>query len=199
MDDRRFDALTRSLAMTGSRRWLLGLALSATGVAAGNAVRSSSDAQAARRPTPTQAPIHCPNGWMWNGNTCVCIAGEPCGPDCCTAGGECCDNACCYGRCLAEEQCCIPQCDVRACGNDDGCDGVCDCPPGLLRIAGFCGTTCTSSIDCLCGVDCYSTPGGSVCGAPAIPTGPCTTDQECATLGPGVFCNGEICVMACQF
>ncbi len=197
MDDRRFDALTRDLSTAGTRRRFLGLVLGAIGIAGGNALRTGRDSEAARRPTPTEVPIHCPSGMRWTGTTCVCIVGEMCGSDCCTEGGTCCDQACCYARCLDEEICCVPTCPSFSCGNDDGCGETCACHETLDCVSGLCATKCTSAIDCECGNDCYPSLVGSVCGNPIEPTGTCSTDRDCANLGIGAFCSGRVCVRVC--
>lgn len=197
MDKQRFDALTRALASGGSRRRLLGLALGATGLVAGSALSTGSGSRAARRPTPTLVPIHCPSGMRWTGTTCVCIVGEMCGADCCTEGGTCCDNACCYARCIGEEICCVPSCPSFSCGNSDGCDGTCSCHDTLDCVGGLCASKCSSVIDCECGDDCYPSLVGPVCGNSIDPTGPCSIDRDCANFGIGAFCSGGVCVKVC--
>ena len=197
MDDRRFDDLTRALAAPSNRRRLLGLVIGASGMAAGSALRSGGDIRAARRPTPTAQPIYCPSSMQWNGTTCVCIVGDKCGTDCCTEGGTCCDTACCYARCIGEEICCVPSCPSFSCGNSDGCDGICSCHDTLDCVAGLCASRCSSVLDCECGDDCYPSLIGSVCGNSINPTGTCSSDQDCTTLGVGAFCSGGVCVKVC--
>ncbi len=116
MDDRRFDALVKSLAAGRNRRSVLKGLLGLGGVAAGGALLEN-DTQAARRPTPTPKPKPCPYPKVLVGGVCTCpgSAPHPCGPDCCTEDSvpaplpghsECCDNACCFGTCYGEELCC---------------------------------------------------------------------------------------------
>src|SRR6188472_2835873 len=113
MDDRRFDALVRSLASGHSRRTVLKGLLGLGGLAATGAAQHT--AEAARRPTtPTPVP-RCPGNQTWNGSACICPGTlSKCGPACCNesvprgdaAHSECCDNACCHGECYGEELCC---------------------------------------------------------------------------------------------
>lgn len=177
MDDRRFDALVKSLAGGTSRRALLERMLGiGWAVVASEAFRSS-DAAAARRPktTPTPAAIICPGSQVPCGNACCCPNGGDvkCGPDCCPAGiAECCDNACCYGTCYGEEVCCPSERDWCA------ATGEC-CPPGRR---------CCAELGCLdLGPDrcCFDTD--------------CPPNATCVDFGcvcnPGfVLCDG-VCVL----
>lgn len=128
MDDRRFDAFTRSLASRSNRRTMVaGLIAAGAG-----AMASIGGASAARRPvTVTAKAPSCPGVQTWNGTECACPeAYERCGPDCCPPEAECCDGACCNGTCYDEEVCCpfgLVLCDGmctpgECCSNDD-------CPP----------------------------------------------------------------------
>lgn len=136
------DSLARLLAAGKSRR----AALKALGAMGLGLAASSPDGgtHAARRPTPTPQPPRCPGQQQWNGQECVCLAGEKCGPACCPDGATCCDNACCYGVCYGEELCCpwaqewcaaTGECCPPgwSCCADDGC-----LPPGM----------CCSDADC---------------------------------------------------
>ena len=60
MDDRRFDALVKSVAAGTSRRAVLKGLLGLGGVAVAGGALLDDDAQAARRPTPTPKPPTCP-------------------------------------------------------------------------------------------------------------------------------------------
>src|SRR5215204_5548435 len=114
MDDRRFDALVRSLAEGKSRRSVLKGLFGLGGAALVGSAVLESDADAARRPTPTPTPVRCPGNQTPVNGVCTCPASAPskCGPDCCNPAGvgaahsECCDNACCFGLCYGEELCC---------------------------------------------------------------------------------------------
>jgi hypothetical protein len=96
MDDRRFDAFTRTLGSGASRRTLL-RGLIGLGAGAATAPIATSGVHAARRgssgptlpsgPTPIPTPPPCAE------------VGEACGDGCCS--GNCCD-----GVCLAEGVCC---------------------------------------------------------------------------------------------
>jgi hypothetical protein len=184
MDDRRFDALTKSLASGSSRRslikGLLGLAgLATTGAIVRNEVdaarRGSSGpsaptppplptAQPTRTAVPTKAPS-CPGRQVPCDGGCCCPAGETkCGPACCPAGATCCDNACCYGECYGEELCC-PAGNVV-------CAGVACCAAGEVCAGGRCQQpsptststpTSTPTPDPCAGVECNA---GPICFSP---------------------------------
>lgn len=177
MDDRRFDSLTKTLAADGSRRRFLKglLGLGGAAVVAGSA--TTDPAQAARRPTPTPKPVHCPGQQTWNGSACVCPSGRSnCGPDCCNPNGtganysECCDNACCFGTCYGEELCCAYP--SVYCAETGEC-----CPAG-----GTCCSTvgCITADQCCFDADCQQYP-NSFCDTTTL-TCSCTP-STCASLG----------------
>lgn len=166
MDDRRFDAMTRSLAGGATRRQLLRGLL---GVGSGLMAVSRLEAEAARRPTPTPKPVKCPTGQSWDGSQCACISGSTCGSDCCQAGSVCCDNACCYGECHAEEICCAP--------GDYYCDGACTiCPCGQYPLDGVCYTTCSESDEECCGGWCHPGYPQLCVSRVVLPETPCAID-----------------------
>src|SRR5215218_1827607 len=109
MDDKRFDGLTRLIALGSSRRSVLKGLLGLGGAALAGSAALDGDGEAARRPTPTPTPVKCPGNQIPLGGACICPASAPneCGPDCCTGlttdpyprppgHSECCDNACCF-------------------------------------------------------------------------------------------------------
>ena len=159
MDDRRFDALVKSLASGKSRRSILKGFVGLGGAAAlGSALRDPG-AEAARRPTPTPRPVKCPGSQQWDGTKCACTTGETCGPDCCLIGSECCDGACCFGHCYGEELCCSYDnwCDAanQCCQDGETCCGE----QGCVRIEeGDCGCDgeCPQGFEC-CGGQCCAT------------------------------------------
>jgi hypothetical protein len=197
MDDRRFDALTRSLASGGSRRQVLkGLCGLGGGALAGASLRS---ADAARRSVPTPRPVHCPGNQSWDGDACVCPDGTtPCGPACCSAGATCCDNACCDGTCYGEELCCPASrsfCEVTGeccpegwmccaefgCISPDQCCTSTDCAPETCRSVDCSGDhICASTFDCNRGE-----AETSCCGEDEV----CLRNGSCCTPN----CNGVIC------
>lgn len=125
MEDRRFDALVRSLASGQNRRSVLKGLLGLGGLAAGAGLQAT---EAARRPTPTPAVPKCPGRQVWNGSACACPSGSAqCGAECCDTGvSVCCDHACCAGECYGEELCCPAGrvvCDGACCGADEQCCG----------------------------------------------------------------------------
>lgn len=182
MDDRRFDAVTRTFARSGSRRTLFKGLLGVGGAAAAGAILLEPHTNAARRPTPTPRPVTCPGNQVPCGTDCCCPDGSAkCGPDCCPNGqAECCDNACCYGTCYGEELCCptgLPVCIVDGC-----CDG--QCVGGgqfCCAVSNVCGDDCCGGAERCCG----DAAGNPVC----VPAGNCCSDEECG----GGRCIGGHC------
>ncbi|HET9659156.1 MAG TPA: hypothetical protein VFP05_02425 [Thermomicrobiales bacterium] len=152
MDDRRFDALVRSLASGQSRRTVLKGLLGLGGLAAGAGVQV---ADAARRPAPNPTVPKCPGRQTWNGVICGCPTGsDQCGAECCDTGvSVCCDNACCHGECYGEELCCPAGrvvCDGTCCASGEQCcerNGTGVCVPANV-------TCCASDADCASHVYC---------------------------------------------
>lgn len=220
MDDRRFDALTRSLASGQNRRTLLkGL------FGLGGAVASStlvSGAKAARRPPPTPKPLSCPGQQTAVGGQCICEVPrapgtQKCGPDCCNPAGigaahsECCDNACCYGACYGEELCCpYPRAFCPITG--ECCpEGWTCCPDyGCISPEQCCTAENCPLQDCLAAVcpadhfcayvdNCLS-GGAACCEAPICSRSDCLPDGNCADPVPdcrnggpdGADCCGDL-------
>ena len=121
MDDRRFDALTRTLAQDCTRRQVL-TGLAGAGIASlATIVRSSDDAQAARRgySGPTfPAPAPCTNGCS---EACACAPNHIC------IGGTC--FAPCIG-CACGACTLVPGhgsvCSDDAYATSGSCQGICD-------------------------------------------------------------------------
>ena len=121
-----------------------------------------------------------------------CVAGQ-CGCAFVTCGESCCDDG---DACLAGV-CCAPVCDGVACGDDDGCGGLC---PGTCDLAGevcFDGMCCTP--------DCDQAPCGADDGCGGACLGPCPdSDAFCSGAGqctcPGLVCAGDCCppVSTCE-
>lgn len=154
-------------------------------------------AEAARRPTPTPKPIRCPGSQYWDGSSCVCSSGAPCGPDCCDSAALCCDNACCASGqvCTWEEVCCTPSCEPGICG-DDGCGGQCGCPEGIC-LDGLCFRTVPSGGNCSEGTSCgqFFYPDFDVCVGGT--NGQTCTPGSCVT---GLACLPEpisVCYLPC--
>jgi len=154
MDDRRFDALVRSLANGHSRRTVLKGLLVLGGLAAGAGFQAT---EAARRPAPTPTVPKCPGRQTWNvsASACTCPSGSSqCGAECCDTGvSVCCDNACCHGECYGEELCCPTGrvvCDGTCCAAGEQCcerNGAGVCVPANV-------TCCESDTDCASHVSC---------------------------------------------
>ncbi len=202
MDERRFDAIARKLALASNRRRVLRGLLGIGGIAAAT---SFDRAEAARRPTPTPRPVRCPGSQTWNGSVCACADGkESCGAECCTPGvSECCDNACCVGSCYGDGRCCPAssivcngQCRDWDCCTDDDCptgshchpeSHVCQCEPDCT------GKTCG---DDGCGESCGSCPEQQTCsdGACACITGHLCADGVCHRCCADSDCTGnDVC------
>lgn len=189
MDDRRFDALARSLASASNRRQVLKGLLGLGGVTAAGAIAPGADA--ARRPAPTPKPPSCPGQQTWQNGACTCPPNTTgCGPDCCPAGAQCCDNACCYGLCYGEELCCPSSqewCDVT---------GEC-CPPGAICCPGV---GCRAPEDC-----CLPSCDGSTCGSDGCDgTCSCAGDricsrESCVCPSGTMECPDGLCKQCCEF
>lgn len=185
MDDRRFDALTRTFATAGNRRQVLKGLLGLGGLFGGAVAR---DARAARRPAPTPRPISCPGNQVPVDGVCTCPTGAKCRAECCPENAECCDGACCYGACYGEELCCPTgkvvcdgQCRDWECCTNDQCAGnatfdpeshTCVCVPNCDGKA--CG-------DNGCDGSCGACPEGQTCteGACTCPSGHLCSDNTC--------------------
>lgn len=170
MDDRRFDALARSIGQAGSRRNLIKGAL---GLGVFGGLARSGEVEAARRPTPTPRPVRCPGEQIPCGNDCCCPDGSTsCGGACCPDGAaECCDGACCYGECYGEELCCPTGSSI--CPSGECCDGRCmddgyTCCPTQRACTGY--ACCPEGMHC-----CRPRPGIFIC----IPDGECCNDADC--------------------
>jgi hypothetical protein len=171
MDDRRFDALVKTLAREANRRSALkGLLGLAAGALAGATALRGGDA--ARRgysgpklfPTPTPQPtppLGCAEG------------SSPCGSECCPNDSSmCCGSTCCFGACYGNNQCCAS--------------------PHV-----FCGLSSTCcEIGALCcdnGGECYDTSKGQCCHDSDCPSGgKCCPELGCVT-GPNACCSDSDC------
>jgi hypothetical protein len=153
MDDRRFDALARSLATGQSRRQVLKGVLGLGGAAVVTAAALPDEARAARR------------GYSGPSQPSACVPtcnGLTCGADGC--GGTC---ACRRGLI------CIEGTDLCAwpCEGDDQCSNACHCDPNLeVCASNQSGAECSAIGDC---------PAGTFCGAldfnNTACVAPCTT------------------------
>lgn len=208
MDDRRFDALVKSLASGRSRRSVLKGLVGLGGATAIGGTLMEPSAEAARRPTPTPKPVKCPGNQHWDGTRCVCTSGETCGAACCLIGSECCDGSCCFGHCYGEELCCpydnwcdaANQCcqDGETCCEEQGC---------IVIEEGDCGCDgeCPQGFEC-CGGQCCATGfcAGEVCCALGVCGGACLTDVDQACCGTQPYdpvthycCAGTVVQGAC--
>lgn len=202
MDNRRFDALVRSLATGANRRQLLRgmLGLGGGAIAAGTLFGGEVDA-ARRSANPTPTPVRCPGIQTPCESGCCCPDGSTnCGPDCCPGGSECCDSACCYGTCYDEERCC-PTGNVV-------CDGQCvpgeccissDCAPGHACFQGVCFQSCSQpALDCPCG-DCVILGGTGLELCASVISELCQSNADCQQQhGAGWVCADTVqCLHPC--
>jgi hypothetical protein len=209
MDDRRFDALTKSLVSGRSRRSVLKGLLGLGGAAMAGGTLLDGEGKAARRPTPTPRPPSCPGRQTPINGQCVCPADAPfaCGPDCCTGEhgdpplpghSECCDNACCFGVCYGEELCC-PLEDF--CPGGDDTEGNC-CTDNTTCCRG--GTNDRACVDlAVIGNCCTEADCGDPCQVCNLETHTCEPRCDVATevccteqAGPGVCVTGACCLGA---
>jgi hypothetical protein len=220
MDDRRFDALVKRLAVSADRRGFVKGLLGLGGAALVGTTLPGGVADAARRPaSSTSTPINCPGDqYPFNGK-CICAPNEAetCGADCCLIGvSTCCDGACCHGYCYGEELCCPTGrhfCDVtneccrdgekccpgigcyrpdRQCCTDDEC-----APYSGICTPEICGPdhVCVSTFDCRLDTSCCDRNGDCFTD-PCLPDGTCGPSVADCRLGPvGVCCpNGGQCL-----
>ena len=174
MDDRHFDALTRSLAIAQSRRGLfkvLGGALAAgfSGTLAAGVVaaRCSKDGETCDE-TECCNKLTCVNG------SC-CPAERACGNGCCAAGSVCED-----GRCAPKGQASCPDGQGR-------CDGACT-DLATTANCGSCGNVCPAPADPCLIEACLN----GVCGfAPFNEGGSCNDGNLCTQTD---FCQNGVCV-----
>ena len=224
MDDRRFDALAKSLARGTNRRTLLKGLLGLGGAVAAGGSLLENDAQAARRPIPTPRPPTCPGQQVPCGSGCCCPLGqERCGPDCCTEDNvpapetghsECCDNACCFGTCYGEEFCCptnnrsggefpVPP-THKICNTANGTE-CCEFDQECCGVDGCCDTVCTEDGHCCAPADVCSGGGESpdLCCVNDLTTssvccGGGTNDNACFEAVAGVCCTDSDCIHPCD-
>jgi hypothetical protein len=186
VDNRRFDALTRGLAASGSRRGALGAALGAGLVALFGSAAPEAAAKCSKR-KPCGPCRRCkkgtckrkPDGTACDGGTCrggTCeVAGDPCAGVSCPACQACVDGACA----AADEG--------NACGGGRICrGGACACPAGQERCGDACVDTATDRANCgACGVVC---PAGETCGGGSCR---CGNGGSCR-CGNGGSCGGGL-------
>jgi hypothetical protein len=180
MDADRFDALTRSLSATSSRR---GIARLFGGLTAGSLMPLLGLAG-------TRAKKKCKPD----------CKGKNCGPNGCK--GKC-------GKCQKNETCtkqgkcrCLPECTGKACGAGDGCGGTCKrgscptghtCEDGTCRCTPQCGSRKCGSNGC--GGSCGSCTRLEECrdGICCNLDHACCTDRDCI-LQTGRTCKNGECV-----
>ncbi len=207
MDPSRFDSLTRAIARTGSRRWLLPqlAAASLLGVlASGKAEEADAERpsdrmkrrakqrnrkQRNRRRRNTQ---NAGNGGGGNSNhtgRTSCIANG----DICTRDSACCSNNCFNDQCAAR----VTQCGQGSAGPPcvppaKGCAGTACCYGSVA-----CGETCCDPSATQCNDQTGQCQGGPTCDAQTCPIGCCDESGTCLTDQTGCNGGGSPCCFGC--
>lgn len=194
MEDKRIDAVARTLAASLPRR---GVIASAVAVLAGSLRAPLPVAAACKKPgKKCDKNQDCCNGATCKGNTCACKNGrDECGNDCVNLASD--EKHCgrCNQRCAAEEICRDGACGCDpACASTEEClSGVCTtppggCPPGADSCSGGGTVGCAGGGTCKCS---QSTEGATLCGDTSTTgavCGQCESSADCASFGAGAFC-----------
>lgn len=188
MDDRRFDAFTKHLAETPSRRRVLkGLA---GGIAGGLLVRLGAAGTAAAKcaaPNVRCRGVCCPA--PTNG-TATC-ADRTCGIAC-NSGYVPCNGACVPGNCCTNADCAFPDtCGgggvTNVCGHIACVNGTCPAGQDCLNDTCSCHfNPCASDSDCVFGTESTCQAGGNGLSCCCIPNGA----GNCAPGPNGSCCSG---------
>jgi len=169
MDPTRFDALTRQLVASHSRRRLLSGAL---GIVAG--LLGAGESQAKRHRTAKRAQRQ-----VSAGKTKCRRAGRSCQG---RRAKICCPGLACVGSDRGSARRCTPcSAEGASCAGDEACCGGVCCRDELINPVG----TCCASRDRCCGGDCCTE--GEVCDFRFLMCVPCTPEGECQNPVP--FCN----------
>lgn len=184
----RFDALTRHIFISLTRRGLLGTLLGSGVAVAGVAGTGLLTAEARKRKRKQKTckrgkkrcgkrciprgdcckDAECGNGGTCDGGACLCL-GETslCGGTCvdlATDGANCgtCGNACDTGGCVHGACTCIDASDCNGCVCALGIEGETACAGGLTADA------CATDEECPFRSFCRDTAGGSFCSEPCL-------------------------------
>jgi hypothetical protein len=208
MDGNQFDALTRALASSPSRRGML------RAVAAGALAAIGFHQRADAAP-----PVNCPVHDLCNGACCAPTAEACCAGKCVTVSVDRIQCAACGKTCPAGETCCGETCrllrtdpnNCGACGHDCGhgrcvkgacacdsgyklCNGVCINPDTNDNHCGSCGHKCSENRDCVNG-KCECTGYLKECGGVCI--NPYGDDHHCGSCHnacpANAHCQGGEC------
>ena len=196
MDGRRFDELTRSLAVgaTSRHRLIRGALAAVAGAVGGLGARRAVEAACAAYGRPCTPANGCCNGATCQGGVCRCPAGASV---CNTTGGPVC-VACPFGQIVSPGCGCICPATGKApvggtcpCASDTHCpagnicfNGACTCAPGSCGVF----PECQGDIDC----SCTSTAAGPMCARMRYcdEVLDCGTDADCP---PGEVCGLGFC------
>ncbi len=92
---------------------------------------------------------------------------------------------------------CLPDCNGKACGSNDGCNGICQtgtCGEGSFCVAGSCTCDASSCAGCCSNGACLLGMDHGACGQGGVACAVCSNDTTCTPNGCGQ-CGGsdEIC------
>lgn len=220
MDTDRFDYLTRSFAISDSRRGIMKLAaagLAALGIdsALADEAGAAKCVKPGRRCKTRNGKKKCCRGSKCVGTTCQCKGNkEQCGKQCVNLNNNSKNCGSCGNPCPSGSSCesglCTNDCPDECCANSD-CpgtevcqDGSCTCTTECCRHSDCSGSeicqggSCTCTAECCVNEDC---PGLEVCSqnGACICATECCLNSDCpqpgGTCQPNGTCNcGECCV-----
>ena len=143
MESTRFDALTRAIATTSSRRQIIRTLGGGVAAVLGGLGRTRFTDAATCASGVVCAARCCPDA----SDICVagrctsCPSGVICGARCCAEGESCVDGRCQGALTSPGPGPCVPTCtSTSSCLDSNGCGGVCGCPSGqACDCGGQCG------------------------------------------------------------
>jgi hypothetical protein len=210
MESGRFDAVTRRLSTTSTRRGVLGVLTGVVSLGLGEVAAKRRQRQR-HAATPqdggnSACAQFCHTLFAPGSDRGQCTSEAAHGQGLCVAcGGDaravCCDKSNGYCRSYATAGCCgggcTPDCTDKACGASDGCGGTCTaCPSGQVCLSETCLATCPGAVSCELGAGgcqppatCLQTTSGTSVCLDLTTNVPCNTDADCGQrLGIGAVC-----------